>query len=649
MKALKIGAGALAAIIGSIALVLILGIPSRFVSSAIRQHVERQTGYRLTIAGSTKIGLWPQLTLTMHDITLQDPRDRNGTIRATLESMQANMAMSSAWSGHPEISELTLIKPVLYVPLLRERGRDSTTSRGPANPSGETEKVAIKRTKLVGGTIVFFNHPDGVERRIEGIEAEATSDAEGGIKLSGTARAGSSPLKFDVAATVPAQPAERQTIPVELSLEAPELLHAPLTAKAEARLNGSALTFNGVSGALGDGHFRGFASVDAASKPLVKLDLDFEHLDIAQAKAPVAQASQPWSNAPFDVTGLNYVDAQLRVSAADVGIAQARFAPAAAEATLERGVLKAAMSNLGTYGGQASGEITIDATNSTPSYVINCDLVGVSALPLLTSLADFDRFDGKLQANIAARSKGASQQAILSNLNGTAVADFRDGAIRGLNIAQMIHNLTANTLSGWQEEKEQATDLTRLSASFRIDQGLATTSDLNLVGPLVKVTGGGTVDIPGKSLALRVEPNLVMTLQGQGRASDPVAFGIPVVVEGPWGEPRIYPDIAGILDNPEAAYAKLREIGEGLFGPKGAGGETGRGSDQSGLLGGKLGETLENMIRQGLGGRGRSIAPNPAPQPQAAPAPEGPQRDDGALQDEDSQPISDVLRRLFNR
>ena len=144
--------------------------------------------------------------------------------------------------------------------------------------------------------------------------------------------------------------------------------------------------------------------------------------------------------------------------------------------------------------------------------------------------------------------------------------------------------------------------LTQLSASFGIDKGEATTSDLNLVGPLVRMTGAGTIDLGAKTLALRVEPKLVMTTEGQGRATDPVGFGIPVVIDGPWAEPRIYPDIAGILDNPDAAYARLKEIGKGLFGPGGIGG-TG-GGDSSGLsdmLGGQLGETLGKLLQQGLG------------------------------------------------
>ena len=162
---------------------------------------------------------------------------------------------------------------------------------------------------------------------------------------------------------------------------------------------------------------------------------------------------------------------------------------------------------------------------------------------------------------------------------------FQDGAIKGLNVAQMIRSLSSNTLQGWQEGQEKATDLSQLSASFKIDKGQATTTDLNLVGPLVKMTGVGTIDLGTKMLAFRVEPKLVMTTEGQGRAADPVGLGIPVMIEGSWAEPRIYPEMAGILENPDAAYAKLKEMGKGLFGP---------GGGLSGLLGGS-----------GSGGTGR--------------------------------------------
>jgi len=151
------------------------------------------------------------------------------------------------------------------------------------------------------------------------------------------------------------------------------------------------------------------------------------------------------------------------------------------------------------------------------------------------------------------------------------------------------------------------------------------------------MTGTGTVDLAAKSLALRVEPKLVMTTEGQGRAGDPVGLGIPVVIDGPWAEPRIYPDMAGILDNPDAAYAKLRDMGKGLFG---AGGGT------SEPLGGKLGETIGNLLQQGLS-HGRNAPPPGAPnQPVPPPAAQG---DPTPQPSQESQPMNDLLRQLFNR
>src|SRR5258707_6615453 len=637
MRALKFAGAAVAALIAIAALLLIVGIPSGFLTSTIQERVERETGYRLTIAGSTKIGLWPSLNVTLHDITLEEPQDRDTAKRVTVGSVQADMTLSSVWSGHPEVTELVVTRPVVTVPLRRERDPAANPPSRPAASSTEAsaDAFAISRVRIADGTLVASNLRDRVENRIEGINAEASIGSDRQVKVSGNARSGEHPLKFEIKATMPAPPMGRQNTPVEFTLTT-SLLQTPLSGKAEMRLNGSIVMINGLTGTIGDGAFNGWASVDLSSKPLVKVDLDFQRLDVATSKERATTgslASAPWSNATIDLNGLNYVDAQIRVSAAELNIGEAHFAPVAIDTALGSGVLKATFSKLGAYGGQASGQLIVDASGGNPAFAMSSDLVGVRALPLLRSAADFDKLDGKMQAKIAVRAAGNSQRAILSNLSGTVFVVFSDGAIRGLNVAQMLRSLPAGTLSGWQEGKEQTTDLTQLSASFRIEKGQATTTDLNLVGPLVKMTGAGTIDLPAKAVAFRVEPKLVLTTEGQGRASDPVGLGIPVVIDGPWAEPRIYPDMAGILDNPDAAYAKLKEMGKGLFsgsgglggvlsglGGSGSTGTAGNGSSGAATdgLGGRLGETLGNLLQQGLAprrGQKRSLATPPSPRP----------------------------------
>lgn len=352
MRALKIAGAAIAAVIVVAALLLIIGVPSGYLTSEIASRVERETGYRLTIAGSSRISIWPSLNVTLNDITLQDPKDRDANHRLTVGSIQADMTLKSVWSGRPQITELIITKPVLSAPLLRERSGQMIASPRPASPAAaDANAPVIERVTVTDGTIVLSNLRDRVENRIDGINVNATIGGDRKVKLTGSARAGGRPLKFDIKATLPAPPLERQNIPAEITLEAPDVLKAPLSARAEVRLNGSIVMINGVTGTLGDGAFNGWASVDLASKPLVKLDLDFQRLDVAMAASrggsATAPPSQSWSNATIDLTGLNYIDAQTRISAAELKIGEAHFAPAAIEATLGSGVLRTQVSNSG--------------------------------------------------------------------------------------------------------------------------------------------------------------------------------------------------------------------------------------------------------------------------------------------------------------
>ncbi|TYL73267.1 AsmA family protein [Bradyrhizobium cytisi] len=681
MRVVKFAGAALAAIVIVIALLLVIGIPSGFLTATIASRVEQASGYRLSIDGTTRISLWPTLNVTLNDLTLQDPKDRSGITRATIDSVQADMSLASVWSGRPDISEIVITHPVLYQPLLRERLPNADASQKPL--ALDMDGASIDRVRIVDGEVAFSRARDRVDGRISAINADAVMGRDRKVDVAGTARVGEHPTKFDIKATTPAPPIERQTMPVDFAIDMPDVLKSQLAGHAELRLNGALVMVNAVNGTFGDGAFNGWASVDIASKPLVKVDLDFQRLAIPLSKSPDGAAGQPWSDAPIDVSGLNYVDAQIRISANEAVIGDAHLAPLALDAKLAGGILKLGTANLGAYGGQVSGEVILDATSGAPSFAMHSDLVGVRAPPLLQGLAEFDRIDGKMQAKLALRSAGTSQHALMANMQGTAFVSFQDGAIRGINVAQMIRSLTSGTLSGWQDSEAQSTDLSQLSASFRIDKGQAVTTDLNLIGPLVRVTGTGTIALDTKMMGFRVEPKLVMTTEGQGRASDPVGFGIPVMITGAWSQPRIYPDMAGVLDNPDAAYAKLREMGKGLFGPDGAGlgnilnsfglggaaapggGNTagnanpqtqqqGQGQGQNNLLGGQLGEAIGNLIQQGLSsgagngaGRSRSLPGGSAtPAPQASPAP--PTQDPPEAQ-QDSQPMNDVMRQLFNR
>ncbi|MEO6946100.1 MAG: AsmA family protein, partial [Nitrobacter sp.] len=445
MKALKIAGVAAVCLIAIVIVLLMTGIPSNFVTSLVQDQIERETGYRIAITGRTSIEVWPPLGLALHNVTLENPTTTATDVQIAVGEVRADLPFASLLSGSPKVSGLTIDHPTLRLPMLRERTRVNAASRPTRSEDTSEDNTAfpIDRVTISNGTIVFFDPQNSREDRVDDLNADVTIDADRQINVTGDARPGNRPLKFTINAAPPAGALGHQNIPTELTLDIPSLLTRQLTAKAEVRINGHILLINGLSGSLDDGKFNGWASVDLASKPLVKLDLDFQRLGLGAtskpATDPVPQSdTEPWSEASIDTSGLNYVDAQVRISAAELNIGEARFGPAAIDATLASGVLTTSFSRLGAYDGQANGVLSIDASTNIPCYALQADVTGVRALPLLSSLADFGNVDGKMQAKADVRGTGTSLRAIMSSLTGSASVDVRDGAIRNLNLAKMI-------------------------------------------------------------------------------------------------------------------------------------------------------------------------------------------------------------------
>ena len=372
------------------------------------------------------------------------------------------------------------------------------------------------------------------------------------------------------------------SVPVEFTFEAPDFTQS-VTGAANIQVSGSLLAVNGLAGAIGQDRFNGSASIDFASKPLIKADVDFRRLAISLARPPKlavapggsarpAVQPPPWSDQELRLEGLNFFDADIQFSAAEFAVDAFHLSPMSIHVSVQRGVAMAALGASGLYGGRVDGTLGLDAAGPLPTAMMRVNLSEVGALPLLTDLFDFRAVDGRMRAAVDVQATGASERAAVTSLRGSVEFAAQDGQLRGINVAKMIRALTTMTLSGWQDSPTERTDFTEFRALYRIDDGKAHTEDLWLASPLVRVRGNGTVDLVNRTLAFKFDPRLVISLEGQGGAADPVGLGVPVVVEGPWNDPHIYPDISGILENPDAAYARLRALGQGLFGREQSGG-----------------------------------------------------------------------------
>ena len=185
---------------------------------------------------------------------------------------------------------------------------------------------------------------------------------------------------------------------------------------------------------------------------------------------------------------------------------------------------------------------------------------------------------------------------MVSALSGKGKFDFQNGAIRGINIAQLMRNVFSNPLSGWGAGGTQSTDFSELNGTFTIARGILTNKDLKMLSPLVRIAGSGTVNMPKQTLNYRVEPKLVGSLEGQG-GSTSSGLEVPVVISGPWSDPSFSPDLAAALtNNPGAIIDAVKNLG-------------GKGGSSGGLIDGLLGggssdkESGASKALKGLFGR----------------------------------------------
>ncbi len=580
MRVLKYFIIVLVALGAAAVLVVVVGIPSDFLVEKIRTQFAKETGRQIKIGGGAELHLWPALTVEVKDITLVNDGDPATQAQVTVGSARADVVLSSLLSGEPKVTEFVLVHPVIKVPLLRRAVEAKAAADEKPSPAGAPAPAPARKIPDVGRVVVkdasvlFVRSADQVESRVDHIDMTAMlSEPDHHVDAKIDAKAGKQDLHIRIKSKGPIEQ-RGKPLPLELTVQAPGLLDDTLSSTASVTSIGSLIKINDLEGKIGPHRFIGWASVDLKSKPKIKLDLDFKRLSLAAA-APETDAAadarpstfgQGWSDQKIDLDGLNYVDAQVAFSASEFIASSLRIAPLYIEGALANGVLNLGFSNMGLYDGKADGVVTLDVSKDMQTQSVSLNLKEVRALPLLSALADFRELDGKMSGQIDVRATGPSERAMMKSLDGFVDVRFQDGQIRGINVADMMRTLTKTTLNGWEQKKAEKTDLSEMSVLFRIDHGVAKTDNFKLAGPLVRVNGTGTADIGEQTLNFKLDSKVVTSLEGQGGPANPTGFGVPIMVEGKWEAPKIYPDMAGILDNPTAAYSKLNELGAGLFG-----------------------------------------------------------------------------------
>ncbi|MFM7083510.1 MAG: AsmA family protein [Hyphomicrobium sp.] len=278
-----------------------------------------------------------------------------------------------------------------------------------------------------------------------------------------------------------------------------------------------------------------------------------------------------WDEAPLDYGTLGGADLEATLRVEEGSLKDIKFGKSLILLSLKNRILETKLNNINLYEGTAKGTVVVNATDpKTPEIDTNLDISTIQLQSFLRDAARMDWLMGKGSLLIKIKGKGPTQKALVESLSGSADLKLQDGAIVGMNVAGLFRNQNKGFLGGLKSTPSEKTDFSELSSHWSIAQGVARNEDLQLLSPLLRVSGSGDILLANRSFDYGLRPSLVADLSGQGGNQNLSGILLPVRIHGPWEKPKFSPDIKGILDDPNKTVETIKEIGKQFKGKNAA-------------------------------------------------------------------------------
>ena len=334
------------------------------------------------------------------------------------------------------------------------------------------------------------------------------------------------------------------------------------------------------------------------SPPGYSFDLDIDKLDLtryqpqkpssasapapAPASAPApAAAGKPGPEPPLDFSALKELNANGSIRIGSLKAPKIKATNVRIEVRARDGRVNIDPLAADLYGGSLNGAIDVDA-QGTPRIAVRQKLADVNITPLLTDVANFERLEGRGNFSLNVTTAGQSVTELRKALSGSAAANLADGAIRGVNIAATIRDAkaTLSPLKGQLQtaaaDVNQKTVFSELKATFNIRNGVASSRDLVMTSPALRVVGEGDIDLGTERMnyLLKAQLNDTGTARIAGVRVDLASITIPVRVTGPLDAPTYQFDFGGLAAS-VAQQVLEEQIQKKLGGklPEGTGGD----------------------------------------------------------------------------
>jgi AsmA protein len=428
-------------------------------------------------------------------------------------------------------------------------------------------KVEITPARASGAEVKGTLQVKGPQRRadlrlrIEGIQgtAEALSLAAAALDLDAAsgANAVKGKVSTPVQANLGARTWELPKIAANLTFSGPAIPQKTVTlpiqaaAKADLARQTAALDFStkfdesSVQAKLAATRFDPLAATFDVAIDRINLD---RYLPPEDPKAKKDER--------VDLSALKGRTVSGRIAIGALTVKRVKMENVKAEVKLANGKLEVAPHSANLYGGSVSGALTADANGNRIHVKETAQNVALG--PLLRDAAQKDVLEGRGNITVDVTSTGGTVTALKKALAGAARVEVKDGAVKGVNLADTARNVkSALGARQTRPDPSQKTDFSEITASFNIRNGVARNDDLKGLSPFLRLAGAGNLDIGNNAIDYLARATLVATSKGQGgrEAKDLAGVTIPV-------------KFSGALDNPDWSvdYSALAGAAGGAIG-----------------------------------------------------------------------------------
>lgn len=340
-----------------------------------------------------------------------------------------------------------------------------------------------------------------------------------------------------------------QTFPVATS--DPKALNR-VTLKAHVKANSENISIsNGILN-LDESKLNFTMKASEFSRPVLGFDLNLDQINLDRymppqtEKKPAAEQQTQEAKKKTDYTPLRrlIMDGQLKIG--KLTVSKAKIQDIFLKVTAKNGIVNLDPLKLKMYQGDVAGKASLNVKKDIPQSALNLNVNNIQINPLLQDVLEKNILEGATKAQLTLTMMGDDPALIKKTLNGEGMVLFNDGAIVGIDLANMVRNVQAAFALAEKPEQKPRTDFAELKAPFTIKNGLVNTPQTSLKSPLLRIIAAGNADLVKETLDFRVEPKAVATIKGQGDETLRSGIMVPVVVTGNFSSPKFRPDLKDV-------------------------------------------------------------------------------------------------------